>query len=204
MLPWFTSRVVQDYTLVRPHAVLLILLAACYVHAGLEILGRPELTWPADFTLAILSFWLAATWHAREGMKVRLLAMLHLAFPWAGVGFTLYGLDSLSAFLGQPLGLGHAPLHALGIGFCGGMLVAMASRVSLGHSGRRLEADNLTWGVFWGVQMVAVLRLLPDMVAALPYGLVAWAALAWLAVFAPWVWRYAPIYWRPRADGRPG
>ncbi len=30
------------------------------------------------------------------------------------------------------------------------------------------------------------------------------AALAWSACFVVWGVKYAPLYWRPRADGRPG
>ena len=35
----------------------------------------------------------------------------------------------------------------------------------------------------------------------------AWLALAavlWAAAFVPWCVKYAPVYWRPRVDGRPG
>lgn len=28
--------------------------------------------------------------------------------------------------------------------------------------------------------------------------------LLWLGAFALWAWRYAPAFWRPRSDGRPG
>ena len=38
--------------------------------------------------------------------------------------------------------LGRAPIHALGIGFFGGMLVAMVTRVTMGHSGRALKMDR--------------------------------------------------------------
>jgi uncharacterized protein involved in response to NO len=30
------------------------------------------------------------------------------------------------------------------------------------------------------------------------------ATFGWLACFFPWVLRYAPVYWRPRVDGRAG
>jgi uncharacterized protein involved in response to NO len=30
------------------------------------------------------------------------------------------------------------------------------------------------------------------------------AALLWAAVVVPWALRFVPIYWRPRADGKPG
>ena len=129
--------------------------------------------------------------------------MLHIAFAWAALAFALFTLDSLAATFGHPWLLGLAPLHALGMGFFGAMLIGMASRVSLGHSGYKLEADTATWRLFGLVQAAAVTRMLADW---LPAGvwLIDLAAVLWLAAFAGWAWKYAPMTWRPRADGKPG
>ncbi|NTV95253.1 MAG: NnrS family protein, partial [Thiobacillus sp.] len=203
MIPWFTSRVVANYVPIRPYPVLWTMLATCLGHAILVAAGRPGWTWLTDLALAGLAFWLSGRWGIARTFGVRLLAMLHIGFAWATLAFVLSGLDGLAATFGRPFAFGLAPLHALAIGFFGSMLIGMASRVSLGHSGRKLEADNLTWGVFWLVQAAAVARMVPDILAA-PYGLIAVSALLWLLAFLPWAAKYAPFYWRPRADGRPG
>ncbi|HRH81966.1 MAG TPA: NnrS family protein [Thiobacillaceae bacterium] len=206
MLPWFTSRVLANYVIVRPYGPLWGMVGACLAHAALEIAGLAAWTWLADLPLAALAVWFLTRWGIARGLRAeRLLAMLHIAFVWAVLAFLLHGLDSLAAWLGSDWGMGLAPLHALGAGFFASMLLAMASRVSLGHSGRPLKADGLTWGLFWLVQASALARMLPDLAAG--YGL-PWlyylAALLWLLAFAAWAWRYAPFYWRPRADGKPG
>ena len=58
-----------------------------------------------------------------QSLKIRLLAMLHVGFMWLGVA---YGLDAASAGLQAVghVGLGLAPLHALSMGFLGGILLA--------------------------------------------------------------------------------
>lgn len=203
MIPWFTSRVLDNYVMIRPYRPLWLMLAACLSHGALEVAGRPEWTWPADLALAVLAIRFTRQWGITRTFHVRLLAMLHIGFVWAALGFALFAADGLLRGLVPGGGLGLAPLHALAIGFFATMLVAMAARVSLGHSGRKLEADGYTWALFWLVQGVAVVRMLPDLAGA-PYGLLAVAALLWLLVFLAWAWRYAPYYWRPRADGRPG
>lgn len=203
MIPWFTSRVVANYVMIRPYGALWAMLAACLGHGALAAAGRPEWTWPADLPLAVLALWFTARWGIARSLRVRLLAMLHIAFVWATLAFVLSTLDSLATLLGWPITLGLAPMHALAIGFFGSMLIGMAARVSLGHSGRRLEADNYTWVLFWLVQGVAAVRMLPDLLAA-PYVLVTVSAALWLLAFAPWAGRYGPYYWRPRADGKPG
>jgi len=205
MIPWFTSRIVPNYVMIRPYGPLWGLLAGGLAHAVLEVMERREWLWLVDLPMAMAVFWFAIRWGvARGARQVRLLAMLHLAFLWAGLAFALYAGDSLARFTGLAWSAGHAPLHALGIGFFSSMLIGMASRVSLGHSGRRLEADGLTWGLFWLVQGVAVLRMLPDLLPGLPQGLITLAGAMWLLAFGLWAGKYAPLYWRPRLDGKPG
>ena len=69
--------------------------------------------------------------------------------------------------------------------------------------------DPRVWLCFLAVQMTAVLRVGADLGA----GLLAWeqratllgvAGLVWLVAFAAWASRVMPIWWRPRADGKPG
>jgi uncharacterized protein involved in response to NO len=207
MVPWFTSRIVPNYVLIRPYGALYALLAGCVTHGVLEALGHAALTWLADLPLAGIAFWFVARWGIARSFQVRLLAMLHIAFVWAGVSFLLLAADSLAAFLELPWSAGLAPLHALGIGFFGAMLVGMASRVTLGHSGRPLEADNATWWLFWLVQAAAAVRMAPDLLPGLQTlaaPLIALSGLCWLLAFGGWAWKYAPLTWRPRADGKPG
>ena len=200
MVPFFTSRVVANYVVVRPYAPLGWMIAACLGHGLLECLALYHWTWLVDLPLAGLTAWFISRWGIARALPERLLAMLHIAFVWAALAFVLHGLDSLLA--GR---LGLAPLHALGIGFFASMLLAMASRVSLGHSGRPLKADRLTWALFWGVQGAAVLRMAPDLFPDwIPGRAMSLSSLVWLLAFGLWVVRYAPLAWRARADGKPG
>ncbi|MEW5768983.1 MAG: NnrS family protein [Pseudomonadota bacterium] len=203
MVPWFTSRVVPNYVVIRPYGALWAMLAACLAHAGLTATGHADLTWLAALPLAAIALWFSSRWGIARSFKVRLLAMLHIAFVWAGIAFLLFAADSLARFTGLAWSAGLAPLHALGIGFFSTMLVGMASRVSLGHSGRPLEADRATWWLFWLVQLAALTRMLPDLLP-LPDALFTVAGIVWLLAFGAWAWKFAPTYWRPRIDGRPG
>ncbi len=205
MVPWFTSRIVSNYVIVRPYSLLWAMVAASLLHGLLQTLELTAWTWLADLPLAATAFWFISRWGIARALPDRLLAMLHIGFVWGAAAFALYGLDSLLKLFGADASLGLAPLHALGIGFFGSMLLAMASRVSLGHSGRALKADGLIWALFWLVQATALLRMLPDLLPAIaPYWLILAAALLWLIAFGIWSGRHAPWYWRARADGKPG
>jgi uncharacterized protein involved in response to NO len=207
LVPFFSSRIIEGYVVFRPQWSIPLLLAACAVHFALELAGAREWVWVADAPMAAWVATLAVKWGLKGSFRARLLVMLHLALVALAVALALYTLASLAAAAGHTGAFGLAPLHALTIGYFAATTVAMVSRVSLGHAGRALEADALTWWAFLGVLATAGVRALADL-WFVPPALRLWlslaAALLWLAVFVPWAARYVPIYLRPRADGRPG
>lgn len=204
VIPYFTSQVLRNHVPVRPYVGLWAMLAACLTHAVLTGMDLAPWTWPTDLMLSAIALWFSFVWGIRRSLPERLLAMVHIAFLWAGVAFMLFGLDGLMRAHGMA-GFGFAPLHALGIGFFGSMLIGMASRVSLGHSGRKLKCDAPTWWLFLTIQLAALIRMLPDLFPGLiDYRVVSLSGLIWLLTFAVWVVRYAPFYWQQRIDGKPG
>ena len=203
MIPFFSSSALPRYEVVRPDWTLRVLVGASFAHGALAMADAGAWAWPADLLAAGTAFWLSWKWQLRRSFEVRLLAMLHLGFLWLGVAWLLSGVQSLLHLAGiEALGL--APLHALAVGYFATMTLAMASRVTLGHSGRPLVADRLTWLLALGLHAVAAVRVLADL---LPVGqpvLLALAGLGWLAVFIPWAVRLVPLYLTRRADGKPG
>jgi uncharacterized protein involved in response to NO len=183
------------------------MLACVTGHALFEALALPQWLFVFDLPLALTALHHTLVWKFTRSFQVRLLAVLHIAFLWLGIALLLYSLQSLALLITGSMPLGRAPLHALGIGFVAGMLLAMASRVSLGHSGQPLKADTLTWFCFLGLGVSTLLRIAAELVLNTP-ALSAWlniaAAVTWLVSAGVWVWRYAPLYLRPRQDGKAG
>ncbi|HUW49936.1 MAG TPA: NnrS family protein [Sulfuricella sp.] len=205
MIPFFSSRVLNNYRIVRPQNALWVMLVCSYGHGVLEIFGGNAWLWLFDLPLLAQAFYLSWHWQLRRSLEVRLLAVLHIAFAWLSVALALYVVQSLALLADRPI-LGFAPLHALTIGLFASMVLGMASRVTLGHSGGELKADGVTWGLFLGFQFAALARIGGDLPlaggAAGHFYLL--AAAIWLACFAPWFVKYAPKFWRPRSDGQPG
>jgi len=143
----------------------------------------------------------------RESLAVPILGMLHIGFAWLGVALLLFAAQSLTLLMTGQLILAKAPLHALTIGYFTSMLLAMATRVTLGHSGRMLKADHLTWGIFIAFQSVPLLRIiseLPGLELTLRRHLYLCAGVIWLACFGLWSYKFSPIYWKSRSDGGAG
>ena len=202
MIPFFSVCVLPDYQVYQPKFTLLPMLALLAVHGLLELLALTRWLWLVDFPMLLLALLHTWQWRFRRAFAVRLLAILHVAFAWLSIAFTLYVINSLALFFKFGPVLGRAPLHAIAIGFLLSITLAMASRVTLGHSGRELQADTTTWVLFWGFSGVAILRIVAEWPSGAHFNLL--AALAWLLIAAVWVAKYALIYLRPRLDGKPG
>jgi uncharacterized protein involved in response to NO len=207
MIPYFSSCVLERYEVVQPRWSLPLLALCAFGHAAADLGGAFGWRLLADAPLALMALHHSARWEFKRSFEVRLLAMLHVAFLALGLAMSLYALQSALYLATGTLVLGRAPLHALGIGFMAAMVVAMASRVSLGHSGRPLVADNWTWVCFWSVELTALVRMageLPWRDAILPGALNLTAAMLWLGTFGLWTLCYLPMYLRARIDGKPG
>jgi uncharacterized protein involved in response to NO len=208
MIPFFSASVLKDYKVVRPNWTLPATLLCVVAHCLLALIDRSSWTLWADLPLAGLAGWHSVRWGLLRSLRVPLLGMLHISFAWLFVAMSLYTAQCLLQWTGAGFDLGLAPMHALGIGFITGMVVAMASRVSLGHSGRPLVADRIVLWTFVLVQLTAVARVLAEIPLpghgyAYP-GFVLLAAGLWLAAFIPWSFHFGAIYLRPRLDGADG
>jgi uncharacterized protein involved in response to NO len=214
MIPFFTSGALPMIDIWRPMWVLWLLLGVAVFEAlavGVDLAAPPAGAWPAWTALALLLeaaagavlLWLAVVWGLVQSLKIRLLAMLHLGFVWLGLAL-LYSAAARALWLitGRAL-LGLGALHALTMGCLGSLMLAMVTRVSCGHSGRALVADNLAWGLFWALQLAVGARLLAALQGT-PAWLTALAALLWAATVSAWALRYAIWYGRVRVDGQPG
>lgn len=204
MIPFFSSRVLENYVMVRPYWALYVMLAASALHGALELAQLPQYLWLADLPLLISALYFSYTWGLRKSFQIKLLAVLHVGFAWLSIAMLLYSVQSLGLFLTGKALFGLAPLHALTIGFFASMILAMASRVTLGHSGRELVADGVTWALFLGFQLTAAVRIAPDLFGLPPGIFYPLAASIWLLGYGAWFAKYGPIYWRPRIDHRPG
>jgi uncharacterized protein involved in response to NO len=171
---------------------------------ALALASAPLGRTPATGLLALLTGLAAAarlagwqTWYTRGDP---LLWSLHAASAWIVVGLLLVAASDLGA--GIPASAG---LHALTAGAIGAAILAVMTRVGLGHTGRPLE---LPTGVVWCYALVhgaAVARIFATLAPAEHQSaLLLGSGLAWACGFGLFAVRYWPILTRARPDGRPG
>lgn len=208
MIPFFNSTVLANYTMVRPVWSLPLTGICLSGHFSCMMLGLPQWLFLFDIPLAATAVYLSIAWQFYRSFSVPLLAMLHIAFLWLPVGLILYAIQSLTLFISGEFILGKAPIHTLGIGFVTSMTLAMAARVSFGHSGRPLVASRLTLACFGLLQLVTLLRIISELPLLTATDMnshwILTAGILWLIAFLAWSWIYVPIYLKPRIDGKPG
>jgi uncharacterized protein involved in response to NO len=119
---------------------------------------------------------------------------------WVVVGYLLVAAGDLGAAIAPTAGV-----HALTAGAMGAMIMAVVTRVSLGHTGRPLVLPAGAAPAYALVHAGAVLRVAAALTSAgAASTLLVAGALAWAAAFAIFVAAYAAILVGARADGKPG
>lgn len=126
---------------------------------------------------AILQGVRLARWAGDRTFADRLVFVLHAAYAFIPLGFALL---ACAAFSQAPTSAG---VHAFAAGGVGLMTLAVMSRVSLGHSGRKLIASAPVQAAYACVGMAAVLRVAAALAPSGAYALLHAAALFWVGGF---------------------
>lgn len=135
-----------------------------------------------------------AGWQTLKTFRLPLVWILHAGYVWIPIGFLLKAAADLGGWVAPT-----AALHALTTGAIGVMILAVASRAALGHSGRPLVPSRWTVLAYGLVVAAAVVRVgLPT-----SHGIIG-SAILWTLGWTVFAVVYWPILTRPRIDGMPG
>ena len=149
---------------------------------------------------AVVNGWRFLRWGYQHCWGVPLLWSLHLAYAFIPLGLLALALHSAGL-------LPHVStaLHCFTVGAIGGMILAMISRVTLGHTGRPLRPPRAMTAAYILILASAVVRVLvPAVLPALSQWGIGLAGLLWLAAYGIYCYYYGPMLLAPRVDGGPG
>lgn len=139
-------------------------------------------------------------WRTWITFKVPLVWSLHFSYLCIPLGFMLMA----AYYFGFSSNMASA-VHLLTVGGIGGVILAMISRVSLGHTARMLQTVPVMNMAFIAILAAALARsvavlLFPE--SSVVFYLV--AAFLWCLAFTLFSLTYYPILTKARVDGRPG
>lgn len=139
-------------------------------------------------------------WRPWITLNVPLLWSIHGAMKFICFGLIVLGVS----YLIPDVPSNHV-WHLLTVGGMGGLILAMISRVSLGHTGRPLSPPKSMSIAYILISLAAIVRTFG------PWGLPEKTTLFidisggfWIIAFAIFILTYAPMLMSPREDGRPG
>lgn len=131
-------------------------------------------------------------WTGHRTFADRLVLILHVAYAFIPAGFLLSALGALN--LDPP----SAGIHAWTGGAIGTMTLAVMSRATLGHTGRRLEASPVTHLIYASVVVAALARVCAVLEVDHTGAFLAVAGIAWAAAFLGFAAAYSVAFWSPR------
>ncbi|UYZ09463.1 NnrS family protein [Agrobacterium salinitolerans] len=144
-------------------------LLAAFMHAARLIRWRGWTTWPEQ-----------------------VLVVLHVAYAFIPAGFITIALAALDVMDTRSV------LHILTVGVIGCMMLAVMTRASLGHTGRKLAASRVTIAAYVALIACALLRPAAEFFPGAMMHLYACSALFWIVGFGLFCVEYGPILTRER------
>ena len=139
-------------------------------------------------------------WRPWVTLSVPLLWSIHVAMKFISFGLIILGLSYL-----RPEVPSNHVWHLLTIGGMAGLILAMVSRVSLGHTGRPLQPPKAMTFAYVFIFFAALTRALGPWI--LPEKTILFIDISgtfWFVAFAIFVVTYGPMLLHARKDGRPG
>lgn len=205
IVPTFTSNALKSEAAaikiasVRPLELAVII--AMLVYAFSDVIA-PASTGTAGIALVagVLQFWRLSRWHGLKTLSQPIVWVLHLAYLWLPVGLILKAIFVTT----------NAPwaahwMHALGAGAAGMMIMAVMTRASLGHTGRKLKVAPIITAAYLLMAAAVVIRVFGPGIWPADYpNTIAIAGYLWILAFGCYAIVYAPILLLPRADGKAG
>jgi len=149
---------------------------------------------------AVLSGWRFLRWGIQYSWGVPLLWSLHLSYAFIPLGLlalALYFMGVLSSI--------SIALHCFTAGAIGGMILAMISRVTLGHTGRQLKPPRAIIPAFVFIVAGATVRVvIPALLPEYTLFGIGLAGVLWVMAYGIFCIYYGPMLLAARVDGQPG
>ncbi len=189
MIPFFSHSMIEKneklFTIVFSLLVLHIILEGIVTNSSFivdlalgYIIGKELLRWKLPFPNPNPLLWI-----------------LHIAMYWIPVAFIVAALTNLLTLITGADFL-FLDIHVLMLGFVLTMLIGFGTRVTIGHSGNTMQADNWIKFLFIWTQVVVVMRILTSIVSAFGWNFMVLfdiSATVWMAMFILWAVRFFAV-----------
>lgn len=194
VIPFFAMRAVTGLTIPAQTRSGQVQLAACAAAVIFLLAGLPLPTAISLGLAGLLALWQVATWKPYAVRGNPLLWILYAGFSGLGIGLLLAALKAAGVAMPPAL-----PVHVITMAGFSVLIIGMLTRTALGHLGKPLATDRSMRASYALVLVATILRLTAIAPTAFTQLALQLSAAAWMAAFALYLWRFAPLLIRPRA-----
>ena len=148
---------------------------------------------------AVANLYRFSRWGFQYTKSNPLVWSLHLSYVFIPLGYFLLALFAFGYITSIS-----AALHSFTIGAIGGMILAMISRVSLGHTGRPLKSFTAISWAYAFIALAAIMRVvIPELLPKYYMLGISFSGILWVIAFGLFGVFFYPILTQARPDGRP-
>lgn len=200
IIPFFTknavanSKATKNITIEWLSHIFSVLPFITYAVMDIDVLNILMFT-----TAAVVHMIRWCLWKPWQTLQNPILLILPLSYLWI-----VFGFIAIASVYFKPSFFSLA-LHSINIGLIGSIIIAMVSRVSLGHTGRKIKATKLMIASYIAIQLTALLRFLLGAIPSFNYlTSVKISGYLWSLAFILLFISLIPLLTKPRPDGRIG
>lgn len=184
---------VNTINILEKLSVISILLA---VIAGAKFIELPSILIASIFIITSLIHGVRVIrWKIWVTLKTPLVWSLHISYWCIVLGLLLFGISEISSLVSHS-----QAIHTLTIGGMATMILAMISRVSLGHTGRMIVVGKTMTVAFLAIIAAFVIRVFGLYVLDNYSHVLSLTVLFWCIGFGCFVVLYLPILIKPRVS----
>lgn len=195
VIPFFAMRAVPGLQIPMHVRSGHVQLGAGVVAVAALVLGQ---SWLLALALALagaLALVQVVAWRPRAVLRRPLLWILYAGYAGLGLGL----LAAAAQAAGVPW-RSAVHVHVIALAGFSVLIIGMITRTALGHLGRALALDRSMVASYVLMLAAVALRLVALVPSAASLPALHASALAWIAAFALYLWRFAPWLVRRRAD----
>lgn len=195
VIPFFTERGVEGVKCQKYNWAEKAIIPISLLWLLMSLTPFDQMTAASCFALAIINMLRNFGWFDKRIMSNPLVWILQAGYAFITLGFGLYGLSLLELISAS------VAYHAFAAGGIGALTLGMMSRVSLGHTGRPLDAPPMIIAAFILMLAAGFFRIT---IGLFPIPYLASLHLSgslWIFAWILFVLRYTTILIKPRLDG---
>jgi uncharacterized protein involved in response to NO len=195
VIPFFAMRAVAGLKIPMHERSGQVQMAAGALAVAALLLGRSWMEAGGLAAAGALALWQVLAWRPLAVRHRPLLWILYAGYAGLGLGLLVAAAQAAGIELRVAM-----HVHLIAMAGFSVLIIGMVTRTALGHLGRALEVDRSMVASYALVLTAAALRLAALWPSAASAAALQASALAWIAAFVLYLWRFAPWLIRPRAD----